>query len=194
MVIFMVHSLWKPSHSGLLSPFSITGRKSPANPQRTMDPTTGTNCQTQIPSYLTLAYWLFPNSAKERIQDSYTFCPVSLSPDYKPWLYDPLDSRWRGDRLLEAGPYRVLPSAGLMIKAIFLCPPNSVSTIFIQLWWTKKTKILVVTVASLCGDQVGTTGSLPSVHQGPERKSVAVSVDAGSQQVLPREWNCLWSS
>ena len=44
-----------------------------------------------------------------------------------------------------------------MIKAIFLCPPNSVSTIFIQLWWTKKTKILAVTVASLCGDQVGTT-------------------------------------
>ncbi|XP_070637753.1 uncharacterized protein [Bos indicus] len=32
------------------------GRKSPGNPQRTMDPTTGTNCQIQIPSYLTLSY------------------------------------------------------------------------------------------------------------------------------------------
>ena len=86
---------------------------------------------------------------KERIQDPYTFCPVSPTLDCEPRLYDPLDSRWRGDRLLEAGTYRVLPSAGLMIKAIFLFPPNSVSTIFIQLWWAKKTKILAATVAAI---------------------------------------------
>ena len=55
MLNFMVHSLWKPPCSGLLSPFCITRRKSPGNPQRTMNPTTGTNCQTQIPSYLTVA-------------------------------------------------------------------------------------------------------------------------------------------
>ena len=57
-----------------------------------MDPTTGTNCQTQTPSYLTLAYWLFPNSEKERIQDPYTFCPVSPTLDCEPRLFDPLDS------------------------------------------------------------------------------------------------------
>ena len=82
-----------------------------------------------------------------------------------------------------------------MIKAIFLLPPNSASTIFIQLWWTKKTKILAVTVASLCGDQVGTTGSLPSVLQGPERAWLSLRMlgvsksspgsETASEQVSP---------
>ena len=120
-----------------------------------MHPSTRTNCQTQIPSYLTLACWLFPNSAKERIQDPYTFCPISPTPDCEPWKFDPLDSRWRGDRLLEAGTYCVLPSASLRIKAIFLLAPNSVSANFIWLQWAKKTKILVATMpSSLAGSHL----------------------------------------
>jgi len=148
----MMHSFWKPPRSGLLSPFWITGRKSAGNPQRTMDSTTWTKCQTQIPSYLTLVYWLFPNSAKKENSG-----PLHLlSRISKPWLwvqlFDPLDSRWRGDRLLEAGTYCVLPSAGLRVKAIFLFAPNSVSANFIWLQWAEKTKILVATMpTSLAG-------------------------------------------
>ena len=71
------------------------------------------------------------------------------------------------------GAYCVLSSAGLRVKAIFPFAPNSVSTIFIQIWWAKKTKILAETVAAIQaswrGEQVGTTGSLPSVLQGLER-------------------------
>ena len=82
---FTGHSVWKPSGTSLLSPFCITGRKSPGIPQRIMDPTTGTNCQTQIPSYLTLAYWLFPNSAKREHSE-----PLHLlSLMSNPWLWAP---------------------------------------------------------------------------------------------------------
>ena len=106
---------------------------------------------TARPKYLATWHWpsdCFQRVQKERIQDPYTFCPVSPSPDCEPWLYDPLDSRWRGDRLLEAGTYCVLPSAGLRVKAIFLFAPNSVSANFIWLQWAEKTKILVSTMPS----------------------------------------------
>ena len=148
MLNFMVHSLWKPPLVNCFPPF-VLQEESHQEIHRTMDPSTRTNCQTQIPSYLTLAYWLFPNSAKDRIQDPYTFCPISPSPDCEPQLFDSLGSRWMGDRLLEAGTYRVLSSAGLMIKPIFMCPPNSFSAIFIQLWWAKETKILAATVDAI---------------------------------------------
>ena len=103
---------------------------------------------------------------KERIQDPYTFCSISPNPDCEPRLFDPLDSQWRGDRLLEEGTYCVLPSAGLMFKAIFLFAPNSVSANFIWLQWAEKTKILVATMPSslagsppLCQDDSCQRGS-----------------------------------
>ena len=83
------------------------------------------------------------------MHDPYTFCCVSPTPDCEPQLCDPLDSQWRGDRLLEARAYCVLPSASLRVKAIFPFAPNSVSTSFIQLHWAEKTRILAVTVAAI---------------------------------------------
>ena len=84
---------------------------------------------TARPKYL--ATWPWPSDCfqtvqKERIQDPYTFYPISPTPDCEPQLFDPLDSRWRADRLLEAGTNCVLPSAGLRVKAIF-CLPQTLS-------------------------------------------------------------------
>ena len=86
------------------------------------------------------------------------------------------------------GAYRVLPSAGLRVKAIFPFAPNSVSTIFIQIRWAKKTKILAETVAPSCNRLAG-MGERPLglFPQHPRGQKEHVSADAGSQQVLPRE-------
>ena len=75
----------------------------------------------------------FQTAQKEIIQDPYTFCGISPIPDCEHQLYEALDSPRRGDRILEARDYCVLPSAGIMVKAIILFAPNSVSTSFIQL-------------------------------------------------------------
>ena len=110
---------------------------------------------TARPKYLATWHWpsdCFQTVQKERIQDPYTFYPISPTPDCEPQLFDPLDSRWRADRLLEAGTNCVLPSAGLRFKAIFLFAPNSVSVNFIWLPWAEKTKISVETMPlSLAG-------------------------------------------
>ena len=63
-------------------------------------------------------------------------------------MYEALDSQWRGDRLLEARVYCVLPSACIRVEGIFPFGPNSVSASFIQLRWAEKNKILAVTVAA----------------------------------------------
>ena len=114
---------------------------------------TQTQGPTARPKYLATWHWpsdCFPTVQKRKFRTPTPFVPylqaLTVSPDPQ---YDPLDSWWRRDRLIEAGTYRVLPSAGLMIKAIFLFPPHSISTIFIQLWWAKKTKILAETVDAI---------------------------------------------
>ena len=127
----MVHSLWKPPLVDCFPPFVLQEESHQEIPKGQWTQQPG---PTARPKYL--ATWHLPSDwfqtvQKERIQDPYTFCPVSPSPDCEPWLYDPLDSRWRGDRLLEAGTYCVLPSAGLMIKAIFLFVPNSLCKFYL---------------------------------------------------------------
>ena len=149
MLNFMVHSLWKPPLVVCFPPFVLQEESHHEIPKGQWTQAPG---PTARPKYLSTWYWpsvCFQTVQKERIQDPYTFCPVSPSPDCEPQLYDPLDSRRRGDRLLEAGTYCILHSVGLIIKAIFLFPPNSVSTIFIQLWRAKKTKILAANVAAI---------------------------------------------
>ena len=61
-----------------------------------------------------------------------------------PTIWSP-HSLWREEIVLEAHACCVLLSAGLRIKAIFLFLPDSVSVIFILLWWTEKAKILLAT-------------------------------------------------
>ena len=74
------------------------------------------------------------------------------------------------------GAYRVLPSAGLRVKAIFPFAPNSVSTIFIQIRWAKKTKILAETVAPSCnrlagvGSRSGPLGLFPQCSRGRKER------------------------
>ena len=108
MLNFMVRSL-KPPHSGLLSPFCITGRKSPGNPQTTMDPTTGTNCQIQIPSHLTLPYWLFPNRERENSGPLHLLSSISHL-----WLWAP--TVWSLGFLMEG---RLAPWGGSLLCSPF---------------------------------------------------------------------------
>ena len=148
----MVHFLWKPPLVVCFSHFVLQEERHQEVPKGQWTQPQG---PTARPKYLATWHWpsdWFHTVEKERIQDPYTFWPVSPTPDCESQLFDPLDSRWRGDRLLEAGTYCVLPSAGLMIKAIFLSVPNSVSANFIWLQLTEKTKILVATMPlSLAG-------------------------------------------
>ena len=144
----MVHSLWKPPLVVCFPPFVLQEESHHEIPKGQWTQAPG---PTARPKYLSTWYWpsvCFQTVQKERIQDPYTFCSISPNPDCEPRLFDPLDSQWRGDRLLEEGTYCVLPSAGLMFKAIFLFAPNSVSANFIWLQWAEKTKISVATMSS----------------------------------------------
>ena len=138
----MVRSLWKPPRSGLLSPLCITGRKSPGNPQGQWTQLPG---PTARPKHL--ATWHWPIGCFQTVRKREFRTPTPFVPYLPPLTFDPLDSRWRGDRLLEVGAYRVLPSSDLRIKAIFLFAPNSVSANFIWLQWAEKNKILVATMS-----------------------------------------------
>ena len=148
----MVHSLWKPPLVVCFPPFVLQEESHQEIPKGQWTQAPG---PTARPKYLATWHWpsdWFQTVQKERIQDPYTFCPISPSPDCEPRLYDPLDSRWRGDRLLEAGTYCVLPSAGLMIKAIFLVAQNSVSANFFgssgqrkpRFWWQQCQRVWLV--------------------------------------------------
>ena len=144
----MVHSLWKPPLVVCFPPFVLQEESHHEIPKGQWTQAPG---PTARPKYLSTWCWpsvCFQTVQNERIQDPYTFCSISPNPDCEPRLFDPLDSQWRGDRLLEEGTYCVLPSAGLMFKAIFLFAPNSVSANFIWLQLTEKTKILVATMPS----------------------------------------------
>ena len=148
MLNFMVRSLWSHPIVVCFPPFVLQEESHQEIPKGQWTQPPGPTARSKY-----LATWHCHidcfQTEKERIQDPYTFCQVSPTSDCEPRLFDLLDSWWRGDWLLEVGAYCVLPSAGLRVKAIFLFAPNSVSTIFIQIWWAKKTKILVVTVAAI---------------------------------------------
>ena len=70
-------------------------------------------------------------------------CSLSPSPDCEPQLYEPLDSLWKGDMVLEARAYCPLFSANLRTKAIFLFPPNCLLFVYsapdgqrkTRFWW-----------------------------------------------------------
>jgi len=57
-----------------------------------------------------------------------------------------------------------------ILKATFLFPPNSVSVLFIWLWWAEKTKILVskrvITIGALTAEPFG---KLPYAEMGRKR-------------------------
>ena len=85
MLNFMVHSVWKPPTSGLLSPFCITGRKSPGNPPRTKDPTTRTNCQTPKPATCSGLLTVSRQCKKRAFRT-----PTLLRCISNPWLWAPI--------------------------------------------------------------------------------------------------------
>ena len=70
-----------------------------------------------------------------------------------PTIWSP-HSLWREEIVLEAHACCVLLSASLRIKAIFLFPPDSVSVIFISLWWAEKAKILLATATGAPRTQI----------------------------------------
>ena len=116
------YSLWKSPLIICFSLFCITERKLQCNPQKTMDPTPGTVCHTQVTwfsdaslltvlkqcrkkEYRILMYLLF-------VSNLGLWAPTVWSP----WF--PMEGG--GDTVLEAQAYCVLSSARLGIKAIFL--------------------------------------------------------------------------
>ena len=118
--------LCKPPLIVCLPSFCITERKSQCNPQKTMDSTTRPN-----PSRLPNISQLTVSKQCKKNTGSLHLCSLSPSPDCEPQLYEPLDSLWKGDMVLEArAVLSSLPTWGLKLYFYFL---QTVSYLFIQL-------------------------------------------------------------